>query len=112
MLEGRFEAGSAPFGLGRFGEDPWSRLGAAGRFQHARVRGAGHVELMWDVAVHRRLASMMSEHGALVHQQASTPPSSPWSGDAVTRPWSGDAQARPMPTDPLAYAKAAQNRNR
>ena len=103
MLGGRADASGVPFGLGPLGEDPWDRLGAAGRFQHASVGGTDHVELMWDVALHQRLASMMSEHGTSEHQQPPAPPSSPWSGDVRTQP---------MPTDPLAYAKAVAKRSR
>jgi hypothetical protein len=95
----------APFGLGRLVGDPWGRLSAAGRFEQAWVSGVGHVELMWDVELHRRLASMMSAHVDPEHTRHPEPLPEP----SVT--FSAGVPASAMPTDPLAYSKALRKRN-
>jgi hypothetical protein len=103
LLDGVVDGSDLPFGLGHVGGVPWDRLAAAGRFEQARLAGAGHVELMWDAALHGSLASMMAAYGSPEHQEPPAPPGPQWSAGIPSHA---------MPTDPLAFARAARKRGR
>ncbi len=104
LLGDTSEGSDAPFGLGHLGGDPWERLSAAGCFEQGWVSGVGHAELMWDIELHRRIASMMCAHADGEHAEQ---PGSRWEPSPSV---SAGVPTAAMPTDPLAYSKALRKR--